>query len=335
MMGISAEQLNPIAKTNLAVHASATEVISINDNGGQGGFDFYPVPLQRAQGAGAYAVNVHFSHEPLSGASYRIALLSRRHTDVMLVDIRQWPHGLYADPRTVSGRAAWYSFAFLLRTAAAALLDVDVQELQAGIRTLDAPGAPRGQAFLSDTLENGAGYCRWLAVEENFRNLLTVACDLTNGQVAAKWVQRDHAERCDTSCNHCLRDFHNMQYHGLLDWRLGLDMARLSGDAAATLDLDAMPSPSVRNLWRPFVDGAQASVSRALAQLGYQPVAVAGIPCFISARRQRALVSCHPLWTAENPLFQQALAELQRKHAGFSVSPLNLLVAVRRPADYI
>jgi hypothetical protein len=47
----------------------------------------------------------------------------KMYTDVMVADFRNWPHGLYADPRGVPGRAAWYSFAFLLRTAAAALLD--------------------------------------------------------------------------------------------------------------------------------------------------------------------------------------------------------------------
>ena len=45
------------------------------------------------------------------GASYRIALLSRRRTDLLLTGIREWPAGTYADPRSVEGRAAWYSLA--------------------------------------------------------------------------------------------------------------------------------------------------------------------------------------------------------------------------------
>ena len=254
MMGVSTDSLAPVRDMNIALHSSATEVISINDNGGQGGFDFHPVALQRAQGAGAYAVDSHF-WEKLSTPSFRIALLSRRYTDVMITDLMDWPHGIYADPRSVAGRASWYSFAFLLRTAAAVLLDIDVQELQAGIRTLQVAGIPRGQAFLSDSLENGAGYCRWLAVDENFERLLVTACDLNTGQVAAKWVQTEHAQRCDTSCNHCLRDFYNMQYHGLLDWRLALDMARLARDRAANLDLRTNLGATFGNPWRPLVGG--------------------------------------------------------------------------------
>lgn len=334
MMCVSTDSLNLVAKTNLALHSAATEVISINDNGGEGGFDFHPVALQRAQGTGAYAVDTHF-WERLNTPSYRIALLSRRHTDVMVADLRDWPQGLYADPKGVPGRAAWYSFAFLLRTAASALLDVDVQELQAGIRTLQVGGIPRGQAFLSDTLENGAGYCRWLADEENFDRLLAMACDLTSGQVGAKWVLPDHAGRCDTSCNHCLRDFYNMQYHGLLDWRLALDMARLARDSAAKLDLSTPLSASEGNPWLPLVDGEHAPVSRTLAQFGYKWARMADLPCFVSSRRRRALVASHPLWTPEHPHYRLALHEATNKHANYDVGPMNLFMVVRRPADYI
>ena len=334
MMGISTDSLTLIPNTNLVLNSSATEVISINDNGGQGGFDFHPVALQRAQGSGAYAVDTHF-WERLRTPSYRIALLSRRHTDVMVVDIHKWPRGIYADPRSVAGRAAWYSFAFLLRTAAAALLDVDVQELQAGIRTLQVAGQPRGQAFLNDSLENGAGYCRWLSVDENFDRLLTTACDLDAGQVAAKWVLPEHAQRCDTSCNDCLRDFYNMQYHGLLDWRLALDMARLARDPSSKLDLDSDLGLSFGNPWRPLVEDYQAPVSRTLAQFGFTYVPVEGHPCFVSNRRRRALVACHPLWTIENKRYQRAAKLLLKNNPNFAISPMNLFMVVRRPADYI
>lgn len=334
MMCVSTNTLNPIPNTNLALHSSATEVISINDNGGQGGFDFHPVILQRAQGVGAYAVDTHF-WERLATPSYRIGLLSRRHTDVMVVDIHKWPRGIYADPRSVAGRAAWYSFAFLLRTAAAALLDVDVQELQAGIRTLRVAGQPRGQAFLNDSLENGAGYCRWLSIDENFDRLLATACDLDAGQAAAKWVLPEHAQRCDTSCNDCLRDFYNMQYHGLLDWRLGLDMARLARDPKSQLNLNSGIGSSVGNPWWSFVKNEEASVPRTLAQFGFSYTTVGSHPCFVSNRRKRALVACHPLWTLQNEHYLRVEKLLLQNNPDLIITPMNLFMVVRRPADYI
>jgi hypothetical protein len=254
---------------------------------------------------------------------------------VLLADFDQWPASVFADPRTVPGRAAWYSFAFLLRSAAAALLDVDVQELQAGIRTLQVAGIPRGQAFLSDSLENGAGYCRWLAVPENFQQMLSTACDLIAGQVGSKWVSAEHRNRCDTSCNHCLRDFYNLQYHGLLDWRLALDMARLAHDPSSALDLRSSLGAGVPNPWRVFVDGPAAPVSRTLKQFGYQWVEMADTPCFVSERRRHAWVACHPLWAEDYFEYRRAISALKLKYNDYSVRPLNLFMAVRRPGDYV
>jgi hypothetical protein len=39
-----------------------------------------------------------------------------------------------------------------------------------------------------------------------------------------------HQELCDASCYDCLCDYYNQQKHGLLNWRLGLDIALLSND---------------------------------------------------------------------------------------------------------
>jgi hypothetical protein len=334
MICVSAEALTALPKTRFELHAAATEVISINDNGGEGGFDFHPVTLRNAPGNGAYAVDPYF-WDRLQSPSYRVALLSRRHTDVLLVSMKSWPAGFFADPTTVAGRAAWYSLAFLLRTCAAALLDVDVQELEAGIRTRELSRIPIGQGFLCDTLENGAGYCRWLAQPENFRQLLACASDLTEGDVARKWVEPDHGDRCDTSCNDCLRDFFNMQYHGLLDWRLALDMTRLASDPKAKVDITTDWRVGVRNPWRRLVFGERAPLPRTMLQLGYEPVPDCTLPTFASKRRKRLLVAAHPLWNESHPEYQQARSEGLRRNPGFDVAMMNLFMAIRRPADYI
>ena len=65
------------------------------------------------------------------------------------------------------------------RTLPTKQLDVDINELDAGVRTtyLDTEHSRLldVQAFLTVRLENGAGYCTWLSEPENFRNLLTHA----------------------------------------------------------------------------------------------------------------------------------------------------------------
>jgi DEAD/DEAH box helicase domain-containing protein len=191
------------------------------------------------------------------------------------VELRTWPRGVRPFPALardkrdfVVGRAAWYSFAFFLRTAAAALLDVDINELQAGVWTVPAGGADDPsvdvQAFLNDRLENGAGYCTWLSNPENFRALLEHRRTDVLDTLAEQWTREQHGQDCSASCNRCLREFNNQSYHGLLDWRLALDMARLAADPDALIDLTSgwgnRPNP-----WKSL----QATVPAVLDKLGY------------------------------------------------------------------
>src|SRR5689334_6944670 len=85
----------------------------------------------------------------------------------MVLGIQSWPVGVRRSPAGAEGlavRAALYSFGFLVRRAAADLLDVqEERELKVGLRVLrDANGDVIGQVFVSDTLENGAGYASHL-----------------------------------------------------------------------------------------------------------------------------------------------------------------------------
>ncbi|MGC8604005.1 MAG: hypothetical protein ACP5VS_09980 [Desulfomonilaceae bacterium] len=334
MLGVQIDDSHRVNFANLFIFSASTDVVSLNDNAGRGGFDFHPAQIRDTTGYGACAVDGLF-WERLNQPSYRIALLSRRHTDVMIADLLTLPDGIYPDPRTVTGRAAWYSFAFLLRLAATVLLDVDVQELLCGIRTILFQGVVRGQAFLSDSLENGAGYCRWLAQQENVPALIKEACDWRSGHLASNWVSLEHVQECDTSCNKCLRDYNNMQYHGLLDWRLALDMGRLASNPDANIDIHSAIDGSIDNYWLPLVEGRHATVSRSLAQFGYEWLDVEGFPCFISKRRKKALVASHPLWTADHRHYTRTASLLKLDDPAIQVCALDLFMAVRRPADYI
>lgn len=60
-----------------------------------------------------------------------------------------------------------------------------------------------------------------------------------------------HADRCDSSCYDCLRDYYNMAYHPLLDWRLGEDLfALLAGE---TVDISRAAARE-RELAESFAD---------------------------------------------------------------------------------
>ncbi len=106
----------------------------------------------------------------------------------------------------------WYSLAFLLRQAAARVLDVDAGEIDAGVAPERLPdGGWIASVFLSDYLENGAGYATHLGTQAGFETLL--------GEARA-W-ETDPATHggpdggpCDSACYDCLKDYRNMASMG-------------------------------------------------------------------------------------------------------------------------
>src|SRR5207244_3661175 len=121
---------------------------------------------------------------------------SVKETDLLVLGIHQWPSGIFASPTGVNGRAALYSFGFLLRRAAADLLDVDERELKVGLRVVQSQGQISGQVFISDSLENGAGYSSRLGDPVRMQQLLEYVTGVGNTTFYAPLV----AHSCQTSC---------------------------------------------------------------------------------------------------------------------------------------
>ncbi len=159
---------------NFEIGSGQGRLYVINDNAGRL-FHFSPaqpgsqtmIDVDAANSADAkYAASIGARPSPRQAAGPVVpcALAAISETDMMLFGIRDYGPGRVADPRLPSGRAALYSLAFMLRRAAAVYLDIQDYELKAGIRSQEDPalGWVVGQIFLSDTLENGAGYATHL-----------------------------------------------------------------------------------------------------------------------------------------------------------------------------
>ena len=165
------------------------------------------------------------------------ALASRKNSEAIVLEPRPAGDGLgfTFDTRDVAVRAAVLSFGFLLRRAAAAYFDVAQSELRVGIRSITRqPGdPPRVQVYLADALANGAGYARHLGepgvLEALVRDAAAGGASRTLEGMSAHF--RDE-NRCGTSCYQCLLSYENLRYHGLMDWRLAMDVVDLvaSGD---------------------------------------------------------------------------------------------------------
>jgi hypothetical protein len=80
----------------------------------------------------------------------------------------------------------------------------------------------RAWVYLADALENGAGYATHIGQPEHFAGVLDEAEDFIR-----RLDDHRHSSECDSSCYDCLRDYFNMRYHPLLDWRLAADMLDL------------------------------------------------------------------------------------------------------------
>ena len=125
-------------------------------------------------------------------------------------------------------RSAFYSAAFLLQRTLADALDVDPNEIAiADIRrVLLHDDRKTAEIVLTDELANGSGFVRQLFnnFEQYSRKILTNTAD---GSYAATLHTPEHRAACADACYKCLKVFRNMNFHGLLDWRLGMALIRV------------------------------------------------------------------------------------------------------------
>lgn len=228
------ESLDKQEVNNAVAHSGRGRRFVVNDNGGRL-FEFRAAPATSTWGGYiSTAAGSSSTYELGVGDPFSVALGSVQPTDLFFIGaqspvdsaagIRLNLQGGNLQPGgpvdgTHGRRAAWYSLAFLLRTVSAVHLDIQTLELAAGIHSGLRNGVPSTYAFLADTLENGAGFSSHLGERETFKQLLA--------KVDAYLVELEdpeHSETCSTSCYKCLRDYSNMAYHALLDWRLAGDL---------------------------------------------------------------------------------------------------------------
>lgn len=248
------------------------------------------------------------------------ALGSIKRTDILVVGIHAVHPSLNLSPLRVEGRAALYSLGFLLRRAVSVLLDISPWEIRVGLRVTNQSGRVVGQVFLSDSLENGAGYCSHFAQPRELERLLRFVTD-PSGPLLGETLAPHHADACQASCPDCLRDYANLAWHCILDWRLAVDMVRLTLDANAQIDFS---TPH----WRGLVASAAPSYFQALQTVGWTPTTFGGLSGARSGSRGEIIV--HPLWSSTNELVTQALEEAQENGVS-QVQTKTLFEVLRRP----
>ncbi|MFB9166537.1 DEAD/DEAH box helicase [Arthrobacter psychrochitiniphilus] len=298
--------LESVSLSNSVAYSGPGKRYVINDNSGKS-FEFQQA-LSNDYWGGYVAVASDGTtpvHTDQSAAVISVALGTIQPTDFLFygpqsavvegqglrLDLSAGMPQQYGAYDSIQGRrAAWYSLSFLMRTVAANKLDIQSQEFNAGIYTGLQDGRPTTFAFLADTLENGAGFSSHLGRPDILPEFLNDV-DAYLGELAG-----EHSIECSSSCYRCLRDYSNMAYHALLDWRLAKDLKSVLDGQVLTIELDKQRK-AIQN-WAAVYNVSTLSNSFAACALWDKP-----------AEGRIAVILRHPLESGEPGLMPERLKE--------------------------
>lgn len=252
-------------------------------------------------------------------APRKVGLGSIKPTDILVLGIHNIRPEIDISPWRVEGRAALNSYGFLLRRAVSERLDISTLEIDVGLRVTRQNNQIIGQLFLSDSLENGAGYCTHFAEPAELESLLRFIAD-ENDSFLREILADHHSGTCQTSCPDCLRDYANLAWHSILDWRLAVDIARLALDSNAPIDL-ATP------YFHPLVTMIATQYFQAL---NYNQITLAGLPAGVDRSGLCGEFIVHPLWATNHPTIIQVRSEALAQGIT-NMQSKTLFEVIRRP----
>lgn len=261
----------------------------VNDNNG----DFYRLGRNKE---GIYISRDALTEEVANDIKLeyesKYAFVSSKTTGVLTMRIGDVSSKICLDPineynaNSFAVRAAYLSWGFLVRKAVSSYLDIDSSELTVGYYI--SPKTHKAEIFFVERLENGAGYCNYLSGRKyaDIPEKAILLPLLEGGNIYSQLVDSKHKTECISSCYDCIRDYSNQQYHNLLDWRLGLDLARLADNPESDIDFNI-------DYWKDYVN---ITIRNILTQQGYDVQAVEGtlIATDISGNK---VCLVHPLWS--------------------------------------
>ena len=174
-------------------------------------------------------VDTYFSFNSEKNKVEKIALASKKQTEVFSIIHDVIPEDLDLDllKKGSAMKGAYYSAAFFLRILVAEKWDIDPEELDIGniVRRENSNEKYSGEIRLNDHLPNGAGF------STQIREIISEILKEVRNPKKSKFMKniKEHF-KCDSSCHDCLKAYRNINYHGLLDWRLGISLLKTFAD---------------------------------------------------------------------------------------------------------
>ena len=264
----------------------------VNDNNG----DLYTLGKRREQEyEGIYVSKDAYPENDRTFELYneeKYAFVASKSTGVLTLSIDKASRDLNLSPlksrnwNSHAIRSAFISWGYLVRKAVASYLDIDSSELSVGYYI--TPQTKQAEVFFVERLENGAGYCNYLSGRKypDVPEKAIIDPLLPGGDIYMHLVSTDHANECATSCYDCIRDYSNQSVHSLLDWRLGLDLAKLAADSNAVIDFAS-------EYWKEHVHTTIRSI---LTSRGYRVSDVLGT-LRATNNDDYDIIVIHPFWS--------------------------------------
>lgn len=288
---------------NLLVQPFTGKLLNLNLNKNGEGFEFSKVTSQGRQDYhGAFLEreatnltrqtawqNLDTEGEPVDES---ICLFSEQYTDISYVDIKDFPSGsLLRVPDShnhLAVKSAWNSFGEIIAQSIALLEDIERNEIKVGLRFKpDTTGEGKNGGFgiyLSDNLDNGAGYSSKYTNPEDLLKLL----EFSKNRLASFFLSKQHVAECTSSCHKCLRNYDNRFIHSSLNWRLGLELLNLSLDKSYEFTLNSQH-------WLPLVHSHAIKWINSVLPGAFELQEVGGQVVYVRGDKKAALLPVHPL----------------------------------------
>lgn len=243
-----------------------------------------------------------------------IALVASKNTEVLRLCPHSYSTALSLDMFKNGGqwsavgiRSAFYSAAFLLQRTLADTLDIDPMEIAiADIRQVKLTDYLKSaEIVLTDDLPNGAGFVRHLF--NNFDKLTDKILNPASedDSYTAKIHYPIHRQNCQDACYECLKVFRNMNFHSLLDWRLGMALLRVLQEPTYAVGTDGKFDTTelmdwqdeARRLRDAFIENFSNDDHRAFKPCNELPIPA--IWDVTQANDPSLILIVHPLWETD------------------------------------
>ncbi|MBP2837275.1 DEAD/DEAH box helicase [Dickeya parazeae] len=279
-----------------------------------------------------------------SGKTKNFGLVSSKETESLHIELTKFDARLnlnmvarYGEYMNLPTRAAAISATQILTHKAALYLDVSPDEFE----TLE-PRLHHEKPILqiADALINGSGLCRRLAEPAVVGDppliviLLNEILEDKRVWPMVDFLKKDHPAQCQTACYKCIQRYSNRQYHGLLDWRLGMAYLRamVIPEFACGLNDDDWSHPEMIG-WRERA----FELAEDVAELRPETIKLSkeySLPVLTEIQDGKELwraVVTHPLWQWRKPERNALIDSLRLPDRRSSLKFIDTFELERRP----